>query len=106
MARYIDADALIVEHSKIEIDGLVFKHSWNEIYKNLRKAIENAPTADVVEVKHGYWYDIDSDVGWELVGCSICRREYSLCDGEDKTDYCPYCGAKMDGMNLSESPTD
>lgn len=53
--------------------------------------------ADFAEVKHGYWYNIDSDVGWELVGCSECRGEYSLCDGEDRTDYCPYCGAKMDG---------
>lgn len=59
--------------------------------------LDTIPAADVEEVKHGYWYDIDSDVGWELVGCSICSREYSLCDGEDRTDYCPRCGAKMDG---------
>lgn len=42
--------------------------------------------ADVQEVKHGEWY-VDSPFA-----CSIC-------DGlnDYKDDYCPHCGAKMDG---------
>ena len=79
-----------IHNAVCEIDGHIIKC---EHFKN---------KADFVEVKHGYWYDIDSDVGWELVGCSECRREYSLCDGEDRTDYCPYCGAKMDGVRKED----
>ena len=85
--EYIERNALIAEYDRVHVGPP----------GGARKLMEDAPTADVAEVKHGYWYTIDSDVGWELVGCSECRGEYSLCDGEDRTDYCPYCGAKMDG---------
>lgn len=67
--------------------------------------IEDAPTADVVEVKHGEWLEGDSDVGWELVRCSLCGKEQSLFQDEEKPSYCPRCGAKMNGNNLSTIPT-
>jgi hypothetical protein len=93
MARYIDADKLM---EAIEKDIEPYK-SWDCAKADaIMDTILDAPTADVVEVKHGYWYEIDSDVGWELVGCSVCRKEYSLCDGEDRTDYCPDCGQALD----------
>lgn len=102
MARYIDVDKLI--ETLREIQGTyspsLTKATNEAIDLGLSLAmrlVRKEPTADVVEVKRGYWYEIDSDVGWELVGCSVCGKEYSLCDGEDRTDYCPYCGAKMDG---------
>ena len=47
------------------------------------------PTADVVEVRHGEW------VGMWDYKCSVCN-EYS----EYRTDYCPNCGAKMDGGKI------
>ena len=95
MARYIDADALIVEHSKIEIDGIAFKHSWDEVYKNLRKAIENAPTADVEEVRHGHWSRGTEPSGSVYAHCSACNRKMNYsCYGYAR---CSLCGAKMDG---------
>ena len=50
------------------------------------------PTADVVEVKHGYWqkhYKSGTTVSDGFVS--------SCCDmwNERKTSYCPNCGAKM-----------
>lgn len=62
--------------------------------------IEDAPTADVVEVKHGEWKSYNTE-------CSICKRinptlfldEFF---GKYKAlhlEYCPNCGAKMDGKD-------
>ena len=60
--------------------------------------------ADVVEVKHGEWYISE----YEYFNCSECGNSvYNGCDStaEAKSrlndgmynNYCPNCGAKMDG---------
>jgi hypothetical protein len=51
-------------------------------------------TADVVEVKHGYWKwkELYGEVGYMLV-CSECEESEGACE---RYDYCPNCGAKMD----------
>lgn len=63
----------------------------------LIKAVDFIPTADVEEVKHGYWTekhipldwcDDDVDIVFE---CSICKSEEPY-----KSPRCPECGAKMD----------
>ena len=47
---------------------------------------------DVVEVKHGMWiYKGISD--W----CSVCGRWLVIEQGTADMNYCPHCGAKMDG---------
>ena len=49
---------------------------------------------DVTPVKHGHWVKEKSDVliHWH---CSVCEKCYFL--EEPNADYCPHCGAKMDG---------
>lgn len=56
--------------------------------------IDDAPTIDVVPVKHGHWIIID-DVEKFIAKCSVCGR---VEDTRQINDY-PYChcGAKMDG---------
>ena len=67
--------------------------------------IQKQPTADVVEVRHGKW------LTWEEqfpdrkptkknnlgVFCNNCHSH-----ADNMTDYCPYCGAKMDGDTNDE----
>ena len=65
--------------------------------------IENFPAADVAPVVHGRW------ISWEKAGnfvpspdrheCSVCHDAAQvLVNGfELLSDYCPNCGAKMDG---------
>ena len=53
------------------------------------------PSADVAPVRHGRW--IDSGEGW--VKCSVCHAW----DYYDGFDYCPNCGAKMDGGDENEA---
>lgn len=55
--------------------------------------LENALTADVVEVKHGKWIFWDKN----RVMCSMCKLEPYAGTGAYRFMYCPYCGAKMDG---------
>ena len=46
--------------------------------------------ADVVEVKHGEWIRHKENCLYNK--CSICEKEHCRED-----NYCPNCGAKMDG---------
>ena len=92
--RYIDAN-------KILFVGDSFKDDSGETLVSLsdiRKAIEQTPTADVVEVRHGNAIYDDHDEWWGAVyECSICGEKWMLESSSYKAHYCPWCGAKMDG---------
>lgn len=53
--------------------------------------IEDAPAADVAPVVHGRWIEDESGI----IICPKCKRGYNLI--AKFTNYCPACGAKMDG---------
>ena len=55
---------------------------------------KDTPAADVVPVRHGHWVKEKPDVliHWH---CSVCENCYYL--EEPNANYCPNCGAKMDG---------
>lgn len=57
--------------------------------------IELAPTVDAEPVRHGY-ITLKTIYGRDRVNCSVCGYEYARMDG-DIHNYCPNCGAKMDG---------
>lgn len=57
----------------------------------LEKGVDLIPAADVVEVRHGYW--VDGKCGHYKI-CSECKQ---IADFD--FDYCPNCGAKMDGKD-------
>ena len=61
--------------------------------------IEDAPTADVVPVVHGRW------VTQYRSGTPVAEGYVSTCCdmwNNRKSDYCPSCGAKMDGKEGAE----
>lgn len=80
MARYIDADKLIAEYDRVHIGPA----------GGARKLMVEAPTADVVEVQHGYWKN--------NLYCSVCGYLYDTGEYHNSYNYCPDCGAKMDEM--------
>lgn len=84
MSRYIDKETMrgiIREQEKSHgIRGL----AWIEM------AMDKQEDADVQEVRHGKWEKC-KEYCCEY-RCSVC--EYELCR---TTNYCPNCGAKMDG---------
>ena len=57
--------------------------------------VATAPTADVAPVRHGRWLQKKHKIfgnEYDYV-CSECGCDYALA----KYNYCPNCGAKMDG---------
>ena len=69
----------------------------------IESLIQKQPAADVVEVRRGKWklkqYEggiLDGEIYDE---CSICEYQRFFDDIRFKTafNYCPKCGAKMDG---------
>ena len=68
--------------------------------------IQNIPAADVMPVRHGHWYNRGG-----RFRCSVCDNEALLKDiggtggwshkyEQQKSPYCPNCGAKMDGNEV------
>jgi hypothetical protein len=65
--------------------------------KQGRRRIEEIPAVDAVEVRHAYWQGI---AGKSARVCSRCEKEepYKFADEDaDVFEYCPHCGARMDG---------
>lgn len=66
-----------------------------------RRAIERILSADVAPVRHGRWICIRK--GYEEYECSVCHGMDSNCSDYyadhvvTEQEYCPFCGAKMDG---------
>lgn len=85
MSRYIDAEKLIGD--------LIF--SSKEFERVFKEIINDAPTADVEELRHGKWVDCgtlwDGDDEYQMYRCSECTFP-----SYRKARYCSYCGAKMD----------
>lgn len=72
-----------------------------DIADKIEDEIAEIPTADVVEVKHAYWQINElKHTKAKFITCSICDSvidcNYTSID-ENEFDFCPYCGAKMDG---------
>lgn len=73
----------------------------SEIYTSIIDAITKQPAVDAEPVQHGEWElnpcNIYNDATWV---CSECGNEWVLMDdnpSENQMNYCPNCGAKMDG---------
>ena len=58
------------------------------------RKIINLPPADVAPVRHGRW-GTHSDRPDSLI-CSVCNCGFDMWK-HDPHNYCPNCGAKMDG---------
>ena len=59
--------------------------------------LREAPTIDVAPVRHGRWVSVPHKLARV---CSVCNRDepYKFANiNADVYDYCPNCGAKMDG---------
>ena len=62
---------------------------------DMKDDIDSAPTIDAAPVVHGEWEDDDI---LKESRCSACGEVSSWFDSDiEYWNYCPYCGAKMDG---------
>lgn len=95
MTEYIERDKVLALATPV--DGCFSKmvSAWD---------ITQLPAADVVEVVRGRWDEIpnrymsisskDGSYSGHATSCSVCHE---VNPNVFKTNYCPSCGAKMDG---------
>ena len=89
MAEYIDRETYRNRLADLE--------SWCQDLRKpgLKQALEmfdEIPAADAAPVVHGRWVPFHSEVAGDIQYCSAREVGFAA-----KTDYCPHCGAKMDG---------
>ena len=95
--RLIDADAeieAIKNYACKDCDsynGIRCRACWAD---DLMNWIDDAHKVDAVEVVHGRWQKVYTCSGERLWGyeCEQCKA-----DSPKESNYCPNCGAKMDG---------
>ena len=63
--------------------------------------LNSQPTADVVEVKHGHWITQEEAEALDRYDlafcCSACCELNWDCTESESFNFCPNCGAKMNG---------
>ena len=95
MSRYVDVDEL---HSRGWVASRYINWEPTPFNDNFRLEVEvkpliTFPAADVVEVRHGKWIDLEfAPYNLFYTTCSVCGHRQTI----EATNYCPNCGARMD----------
>lgn len=108
-SRYIDANELVramtLQANRTMLGEIAPPQSS---YSEMLDLVADAPTADVVEVRHGYWMQTSEPKFIEgikriSVECSVCKIRRNIPAVEyHGYYYCPNCGAKIDGERREE----
>lgn len=110
MAEYIEREVLIAHIKNLPtwwadaggVYGRSMKYPEGMFdCEDVISSVKNAPAADVAPVRHGRWdnsgrYTFPSGavaVRCTNCGCALTESEYRMFNW----NYCPVCGAKMDG---------
>lgn len=74
-----------------------FTDGYNFAVNEYREKIKAMPAADVMLVKHGRWSECYTDSRLYSGICSVCGGGAIRSVKGKPLDYCPNCGARMDG---------
>ena len=73
-----------------------------------RYGIKQLPAVDAAPVVHGRWISYPECLAYENalhddhIVCSACQSVWNIIDNDTECfDYCPTCGAKMDGRTAN-----
>lgn len=96
--RLIDADKAKAELLRMVGDI----HGWGEFFDGIRSGYQSAadrldtmPTVE--ERKHGHWVRHN-----DIIACSECIWDMYWEEGNTELNYCPNCGAIMDGKAICD----
>ena len=94
MAEYIEREALLEDiQAAVENEGM-----GSMVAGALKRYVKRVTAADVAPVRHGRWIDAYPDIEPNpmfMYGiCSECGFEQGI---SKYLNYCPNCGATMDG---------
>ena len=96
----------------IERTNAKLRFNYNDDYKGnvVKNILDYIPAANVAPVVHGEWKITHGEIGdpfnnqvfdtIDLFTCSICGECF---DVSEARNYCPNCGAKMDGGNNEDN---
>ena len=91
MAEYISRDTAIARLTRLEVTDKLATMA------DAKREIADMPAADVAPVRHGHWIE-DHDY-LKCPECSVMVKwDFTFFD-IGNWDYCPNCGAKMDGKD-------
>ena len=99
MAEYIERESAIKELMNDAPEQVGYSR------EDAADCIRYMPAVDVAPVRHGQWIPL-TECANEGVYCSICKKkvwksDYAQCSKKSRnklgSNYCPNCGAKMDG---------
>ena len=104
LIKVIDATAVYNGIALYMAENAYLNDTALDVLKMVAGWLNEAPTVDAVEVVHGEWindvvagfspFDDSLPIWIDVMQCSVCK-EYI--DGSHPKNYCPNCGAKMDG---------
>lgn len=76
----------------------------------VKAKIMKQPAVDAAPVVHGWWIEYPLCLGYvgayseDHIVCSSCKSVWSIIDNDtERFDYCPVCGAKMDGERRDDN---
>ena len=98
MADYISREALIEmvngserpENERIDV-------GYNEALNDIKQRLVEMPAADVEPIRRGRWSECYTDTHHYSGICSVCGKASIKTLTENLYNYCPKCGARMDG---------
>lgn len=103
MAKYIDIEPL--RKQMVEFKMIVEQFSKNSSFLSayisgidaVMETIDQQPTTDIQEVKHGYWIRESIGYGVTRYKCSVCGRRFGedIIEDFQSNKFCSNCGAKM-----------
>ena len=102
--RLIDANAIPWEEYYVPDPDSNVQWDYKKELSVIKPVVDQMPTVDAVEVVHGRWIErkeifSENEGEVDAIGCSECgksQRKYL------RTNYCPNCGAKMDGGRTND----
>lgn len=107
MAEYISKQDVIdylngYLHSLGEDADTLFNRGQRRALTNSIQDILAVKAAEIQPVRRGYWEEVTAYCDWgdAHYRCSVCGEEWYLEDGKPKDNnmnFCPRCGARMDG---------
>ena len=100
MAKYIKCEAVLELIRPDDPNDERFTVTVATAKRLIRHALTVAPAADVAPVVHGRWIPTKAPFMNECKDCSVCG--YRTVWGH-RYNYCPNCGAKMDGGDSDEA---
>ena len=78
----------------MQAEGDVAQGASRAVFYRAARMLELLPAMDAEPVRHGKWINAGHDAFTQYRRCSSCAR---ILANAPAYDYCPNCGAKMDG---------